>query len=262
MIKSPIFLAAFILFSLLVPTNILGQIDDVWLIEDMLIEEIKEKKQGIVLKDLELHWSANTYVPPTYQGRKLTTRGSLVNVEAALKISGENPKNLKYSWFLDDVFQNNKSGYGKDKFQFRARRSGGASQTILVKTFNENRSFYTEKSIKIPIVEPELIIYASNGNSHFSDQASKVSMILAGKKFSFIAKPFFFGVKELAGLSFEWRFPGQNPIISSYYDANVLDLTISGKEDKEISKNELRINVSNKIDSRQKISQTIRLEIY
>ena len=216
----------------------------------------------ITINSSELIWSTDTYTPYEYQGRALASQGSEVTVEAIVNVSGSNAGSLKYSWFLDDVFQRTKSGYGKDSFYFYVLQRPGAYHIIKLQIFNEDRSVFEEKTIKIPVVEPEVIVYPSNGNGHFSDQISKTSLVLAEKEFSFIAKPLFFSVKELTGLSFEWRFPGQEPIISSDYDANVLALTISGKEDEEILKNNLRVSVTNKTESRQKASQIIKLEIY
>ncbi len=221
-----------------------------------------EADSYVAIKSIDLIWSADTYTPYEYQGRALATQGSKVRIEAIVDVLRGNSDSLKYSWFLDDIFQKSKSGYDKDSFYFYVNQRTGAYHTIKLLIFNEDRSVFKEKSIKIPIVEPELVIYPSNGNAHFSDQTSKTSFVLAEKRFSFIAKPYFFSIKKLTDLIFEWRFPGQEPIVSSDYDADILDLTISGKEDEEILESELRVNVSNKTESRQKASQIIKLEIY
>lgn len=216
----------------------------------------------ITINSFDLIWSADTYTPYEYQGRALASQGSKVTIEAIVNVSSGNPNSLKYSWFLDNIFQRTKSGYGKDDFYFYVLQYPDAYHIIKLQIFNEDRSVFEEKTIKIPVVEPEVVVYPSNGNGHFSDQTSKTSFVLAGKEFSFIAKPFFFSVKELTGLSFEWRFSGQEPIISSDYDANVLALTISGKENEEILKNNFWVSVTNKTESRQKASQRIKIQIY
>ena len=124
----------------------------------------------------------------------------------------------------------------------------GAYHVIRAQAFNEDRSIFQEKSIKIPIVEPELVINSST--------------ISPGREFSFVAKPYFFSIKKITDLEFEWHFPGQEPIISSDYDASVLDLTISGKDDLEILENNLWVSVKNKKEPRQKAFQTIKVLIY
>ena len=220
-----------------------------------------ETAPDITITNLELIWSSDTYVPYEYTGRALPSPGSKITVEAIVNAIG-NTFNLKYSWFLEDIFQRTKSGYGKDSFSFYVNQRGGGYHTIKAQIFNEDRSIFDERTIKIPIVEPEVAIYSSNGSSYFSDQAIKVSTILSDKKFSFITKPYFFSIKKLTDLSFEWRFANQEPIISSAYNANILDLTITEKTDKEISENNLWVNITNKINSRQKVSQMIKVQIY
>ena len=216
----------------------------------------------IAINGFELIWSTDAYTPYEYQGRALASQGSEVTVEAIVSAVNGDPDSLKYSWFLDNIFQRTKSGYGENSFHFYVLQYSGAYHIIKLQIFNEDRSVFEEKTIKIPVVEPEVIVYPSNGNGYFSNQTSKTSFVLAEKEFSFIAKPFFFGVKELTGLSFEWRFPGQEPIISSDYDANVLALTISGKENEEILENNFWVSVTNKTDPRQKVSQRIKIQIY
>jgi len=216
----------------------------------------------ISINKFDLIWSTDTYTPCEYQGRALPSPGSKVTVEAVVSVSGGNADSLKYSWFLEDIFQRSKSGYGKDSFYFYVNQRPGAYHTIRLQIFNESRSVFEEKSIKIPIVESELIVYSSNKNSYFSNRASKMSTILTGKEFSFIAKPYFFSIKKLTDLEFEWHFPGQEPIISSAYDASILDLTVSGKEDEEILESELWVSVKNKKEPRQGAYQTIKVLIY
>lgn len=255
--KKSILIIAILLISL--PVVCLAQLD---FDSDELFFEDFDSSSHVALKNIELIWSTDTYTPYEYQGRTLPSIGSMIMVEAAVEISGGDADSLKYSWFLEDIFQRNKSGYGKDSFYFYVNQRAGAYQIVRLQIFNEDRSIFEEKSIKIPIVGPELVIYSSNGNEHFSERTSEISLVLAGKKFSFIAKPYFFSIKRLTDLIFEWRFPGQEPIISSDYDAGILDLTISEKEDDEILENELWVSVINKKEARQKASGTIDVLIY
>lgn len=230
-------------------------------VDDFLIDFF-DNSSNVAVDSLELIWSADTYAPYQYQGRKLPSSGSKVTIEALTGISGGSAYDLKYSWFMEDIFQRTKSGYGKTTFSFNIGKSPGDYHTIRVQIFNEDRSVFEEKSIKIPIVSPELIVYSTNGNSYFSDQASNLAFVLVDKKFSFIARPYFFSIEKMTDLNFEWQFANQDPIISSAYDANILDLTISGKDDDEILERSLWVNVNNKNQPRQRTSQTINLRIY
>lgn len=201
---------------------------------------------NISIRSVDLIWSADSYTPYNYAGRALPAPGSKVVIEVMVDASG-NANDLKYSWFLENVFQKSKSGYGKTRFYFYAMKNPGSSYTIKLQIFNENRSIFEEKTIEIPIVEPELIIESNNS---------------IGQEFSFSAKPYFFSINKLTDLTFEWLVPGQDPIISSDYDASVLNITISGKENNEILESVLRVNAQNNKDPRQEASQIINVLIY
>jgi len=227
---------------------------------DELLQETNEPE--INLNSLKLVWSAETYAPYRYKGRPLPTQGSNVVVDAIIDISGDNPNNLKYSWFLDDVFQENKSGYAKTSFEYRVRRSNGETHTVLLKVFNESHSFAVEKSIEIPITSPEIVLCFSNGSSFSSDRKIKTVDVSADKKSFFIVRPYFFNITKLTDLNFEWTFANQEPIDSSAYSANILDLLISGKTDEGILQKSLSVTVTNKSDSRQSRSQSALVNIH
>ena len=213
---------------------------------------------NITINKFNLIWSADTYTPLGYEGRNLPTIGSEVKVDAIINTSGGSAKSLKYSWFLEDIFQQNQSGYGKDSFSFYVQQTPGQYQTVKVQAFNDDRSVFQEKTIQIPVTNPELIIYPSDENSHFSDQSSGKSLNIFTKKISLIAKPYFFSIKKLTDLIFEWDLTGQEPIISSNYDASILNLTTNNASG---TSNNLYIRVTNPEEERQNISQSINLNI-
>ena len=183
-----------VLGLILMPLIAFAQFD--FNVDDFLIDFFDDTS-NVAIDSLELIWSSDTYVPYQYQGRKMPSPGSKVTIEALSEISGGSTYDLKYSWFMEDIFQRTKSGYGKTTFSFNIGKSPGDYHTIRVQIFNEDRSIFEEKSIKIPIVSPELIVYPTNGNSHFSDQASNLAFVLADKKFSFIARPYFFSIEKM-----------------------------------------------------------------
>ena len=215
---------------------------------------------NIVINKFELVWSSDTYTPFDYQGRNLPAAGSKVTVNAIITTSNGDARNLKYSWFLGDIFQQNKSGYSKNEFYFYARGGPGSYQTVRLQIFNEDRTIFEEKTIQIPIVQPELIVYLSDGNSHFSNQTSKVSTVLAGKTFSLVAKPYFFSINKLTDLIFEWITNNQQPIISADYDASVLHLDVPAEM--KSTKNEISVSVKNLTAEEQKAYQIIKINVY
>jgi hypothetical protein len=213
---------------------------------------------NITINKFDIVWSADTYTPFGYEGRNLPTIGSEVKVDAMINASGGSVKSLKYSWFLEDIFQQNQSGYGKDSFSFYIQQMPGRYQTVRVQAFNDDRSVFQEKTIQVPVTNPELIVYSSNGNSHFSNQSSGNSLNIFSEKISLIVKPYFFSIKKLTDLIFEWTLAGQQPIISSNYDASILNLTANNASG---TSNNLYINVTNPGEERQNISRSINLNI-
>ncbi|MBU4284877.1 hypothetical protein KKF60_03295 [Patescibacteria group bacterium] len=221
-----------------------------------------DSASDVRINKFELIWSADTYTPYNYQGRNLPTIGSKVIIDVVIDTSGGNPLNLKYSWFLEDIFQQSKSGYGKDSFYFYVQQRPGAYHTVRLQIFNDDRTVFEEKSIQIPIAEPEIIFYSSNGNSHFSNQASTIYTFLAGKTFSFVARPYFFSINKLTDLIFEWTFSGKESIISSDYDASIFNLTISDKNNGQTIKSDLWVNVKNILDETQNAFKSMKINIY
>ena len=247
------------LLLLLVPFSLWGQID----ILDNLFEDSENIETEINLKTLELYWSADTYAPFGYQGRTLPTQGSLITINADLKVAGGDPKNLTYSWFLDEVFQEAKSGYGKDSFQFGIRRTNGASHTVLLKIFNESRSFYVEKSISIPITNPEVVVYyknSSKANLPYIASAKNFEVV-SNQEISFLALPYFFNVKSIKDLEFEWTL-GEKSAKESSLVANIFGLKIINKEIGGLLEENLKVIATNKSQLNQVIQKIIKLNIY
>lgn len=252
------------LILLSVPLQILAQFDNFLIPDDMLIESAESNLEPeINLQALDLYWSADTYVPFGYQGRPLPTKESWVKIGADLKVSGGNPKNLKYSWFLDGIFQEAKSGYGKDSFEFGVRRTSGASHAVLLKVFNESRSFLVEKSISIPITNPELVVYhKNNAPLNLPYLSSEKSFdVVSDKEAAFLALPYFFSIKSLKDLEFQWTL-GDKSAKDSSLMANIFGLKIINKQVGGLVKDVLKVLVSNKRRPNQRIQKTIPINVY
>jgi hypothetical protein len=224
-------------------------------LEDLFLEQTAP---NINIRSIDLAWSADTYTPANYEGRNLPTIGSEVVVEAIVSASDGNPNALKYSWFLEDIFQRSKSGYGKNSFSFYVQQRSGNFHNIKVQVFNDDRTIFEQRTLQIPVVKPEIVIYSSANNTYFSNQASKNSISVFGDKLSLIAKPYFFSIRKLTDLVFEWTLSGQEPVQSSDYTANVLNLSIENARGTE---NSIWLNVQNSDEPRQNVSQSINLEI-
>ncbi len=239
-----------------------AQMDPLWMMDAMNSSE-KESEQSISLESLSLYWSANSYTPFGYQGRALPCHGDLVEVEADLKLSVGDVDNLQFSWFLDGVFQAKDSDYGRDNFEFRVRREGGRSHTVLVKIFNKTRSFYVEKDIVIPITNPELVIYKKNHgvNSPVYLNTLKAFKVPSNEEVKFLALPYFFNINKLDGLEFNWSL-GKKSVSESSFTANVFGLKIINKEVGGVLEEKLEVTTINKLWDRQIIHKYININVY
>ncbi len=250
------------ILSLFLPIIAFGQ-GDVWVNDENLLLDGTEIGEEINLEKFELYWSADTYVPFGYQGRPLPTQGSWVTVNAFLELSKGNPKSLKYSWFLDGIFQESKSGYGKDSFKFGIRKLTGSSHTVLVKAFNESRSFLEERSVTIPITSPEIVVYNKNSSPVKLPYltSDKKFDVVSDKESSFLALPYFFSIKKIKDLEFEWIL-GEKKVKDSSLVANVFGLKIINKEVGGLLEETLKVVATNKLVSEQKVKKSINLNIY
>lgn len=229
--------------------------------EDFEAMNPSPQDEDINLKSIDLVWSADSYVPYDYPGRALAPEGGFITVEAVLETEGGNQANLQYSWFVDDRFEEIKSGYGKKRFTFGVRRMANATHTVLVKIFNESNSFYIEKQITIPLIAPEIIVYTYGGNAHFSTLSRSNVIVSSDKKMSFIARPFFFSIKKMTDLIFDWRI-ANNKISATSANNSILDVKMKGKEDKKELDESLSLKVSNKSFVEQDAFKSVNLKIF
>ena len=258
-----IFKAITIFIVLAIPFIGFAQLDDLWML-DMLDETASLPSQEFYLDSLELYWSADTYTPFGYKGKSLPVNGSIVTVEADLKLTKGNPSFLKYSWFLDGVFQGAKSGYGRTSFKFGVRRTPNLHHEVLVKIFNEDNSFYVEKSIIIPITSPEIIVFQNNGNSRINlkyNNIPKNYQVFADQEVSFVALPFFFSINNIEDLEFEWSFANKQSKESSL-TANLFGLKVVNKEEQEPLSTELQVKALNKKWYEQGIIKKLPVVVY
>jgi hypothetical protein len=153
-----------LIISLLVvsPLMVLAETTDSSFDINTILNELLSGEQAtssnVSIKKFDLSWSADTYVPLEYEGRALPVRGGKVFVNADISLSDGDARNLKYSWFLENIFQQNKSGYGKNSFYFYAQQRPGGYHTIRVQIFNEDRTIFQEKTIEIPITKSEVVL--------------------------------------------------------------------------------------------------------
>lgn len=243
------------------PLGVIGQVEDLFMIDDYLFEDTEPT--NITLQSLTLYWSADSYTPFGYKGRALPTNGSMVTVYADLKISGDNPENLKYSWFLDGFFQESKSGYNQNSFRFKIQKIANSKHTVLLKVFNESRSFLVEESIEIPITTQELVVYQKQNpklNLAYSVSDSNFK-VLTEEENSFLVFPYFFNINKISDLEFTWSFANED-VKDSSLSANIFGMKIMNKKVGGILEEVLKVSAINKKQTNQTDKETVKINIY
>ena len=173
-----------------------------------------------------LTWSTNTYTPPGYSGKALPARGSVVEVVAIISAWGFDSQKLVYDWFLDDDFQNNESGEGRQVFKFNIgeRISQKRTVKVIIKDKKGNvigRSSYLTLSPQ----EPEIILKTKASLLDYSKSVPKYQ-VASNKKTLFTAQLFFFNIKNASDLVYQWILGDKKAVQTDEQNLNSFTLGI------------------------------------
>ena len=190
-------------------------------------------------------WQAESYVPSWYQGKVLATKGSAIKVSFELIDSGKivNLSKKKVRWYINDkLVQNENNGLGLKFYSFIADDYPGQDTEIRI-TIVDYKDEVLDKIIVIPIVSSEAVIDAPYPNRE----------IKSGKN-SFFAYPFFFNIKDLNKLSFEWLV--DNQAAEAGDNSAILDLNVDSLAPKGFGIN-VKLTIKNLLDELSFASKNI-----
>ncbi len=168
-------------------------------------------------------WQTQSYAPGWYTGKIFPTQGSSVEISFELIDSGKivDLSATKVRWYVNDkLVQNEQNGLGLKYLKTIVPNYAGQEMEIRI-TIVDYKGQVLNNTIRIPVVKPEVVIDAPY-------PGNKVSF---GSNF-FEAIPFFFNIKNLGNLSFEWTFnnkkseqPAEDPQI---FNLNISSQIASG----------------------------------
>ncbi len=210
--------------------------------------------------DFILTWSANSYVPPSYEGKALPIRGSKIKVFALpVKKLAQNPDYLYYRSLLDDDVVGWANGIGNHSFQFTAEKWAGDFHKIESQILDsQQQMILSQSSIYIKIVNPEVLISDPN-NDHYS-LTEKIDA-QTGKDIKLIAWPLFFNISKIADLLFNWTIDEQTLTALDEKNPDQLVIKIpSGNLNKTLYKN-LHLSAGPKSNAREQASINLSVEI-
>ena len=158
--------------------------------------------------EMILTWSTDTYTPLNYPGKAMPSPSSIIEVAADIIPKSVNPQELNYRWFLDGNFQKNVSGLGKETFKFTDEGVIGSIYSIRLEVISQTGSILTSASQDIKIIEPEIALETKTPLSDSSIWTSKKYLVLANQETIFKIQPYFFNVRTIAELDYQWILNG------------------------------------------------------
>lgn len=170
---------------------------------------------SITSSEIDLLWESGSYTPPFYKGKALNTVGETVRVIAmpnVLSSSGVKfgAKSLIYAWSFSDYAISEKSGYGKNIFEFR---TSPRVNNISVAVYNRNNEFVGSNDITIQTYNPFVLIYEQDPllGTNFGSAIGE-EFLLEKDEVVLDAYPFFFSTqnKDGFGIEYDWSMNGRD----------------------------------------------------
>ncbi len=192
--------------------------------------------------ELLISWQAKNYVPSAYVGKVLPIANTPVIMALELidnkKIADISKKEVR--WFANNQLIQSGIGLKNITFIIPTTRSGDENIKAVVINY---RGTNLEKSIIIPVVNPEVVI-----NAPYPDKK-----ITSGIN-TFIALPYFFNVNSLANLAFTWLANNQQ-VTDTNGNPDILTLdTTGGLSGNQIIVSVTAANINNDLELAKQIS--------
>mgnify|MGYP005840730657 CR=1 FL=1 len=199
--------------------------------------------------EVDLIWSAKTYVPNNYTGKPLASAGSQVEVIAEVNNKTGYQSDLFFDWRINDQSRSDLSGIGKNTVEFTMNQS---NVKIKIQVLKDDQVIGTDQT-SIQLVKPEVLLYAKR--NPFKTQSS--FNFQANQKASLRVIPFFFKTRHLQFMQYQWALDSE--IISqkdSKKNPHILNLEIG--QLKEVIEKTLSITIE-KDSQKEQLKTSIRL---
>ena len=188
-------------------------------------------------------WRAFNYVPADYLGKIFPVDGTLIKAGFDLIDNGKIADLSKnsVSWFIGgNLFQ---SGNGLKTIVFNSQ---DADQQIRIRVANY-RGADAEKIFIIPVVRPETIIDARFPSSEINIGRHRLE-----------AKPYFFNIFDLAGLTFDWFLNGEL-VTGQAASPQFMDLNLESAGAPQKTRIAISSTIANKSDRLESASRILNL---
>lgn len=161
--------------------------------------------------EIELLWTADSYAPPFFKGRRLAgTQATLTMYAATRFTNGTTPipeSNIIYTWYRDSSMIANVSGRGKSRVTLQGPARG--TETISVVAETVDRSRRAEAQTAITAHDSKLVLYENHslfGVLYHRAVVGDVNTI--ERELKITAVPYFARTPIPSALSYDWNVNG------------------------------------------------------
>lgn len=208
--------------------------------------------------EIDLLWEASTYTPPFYKGKALFTPQSSVKLVALPNmIAGGSPvpaSKTVYKWKIDQEVQGDKSGYGKNTFQY--------DSSVILRPHSITAEGYSSadpsvsgaSKVTFDATDPEALIYEDHPlYGLLFNQALSNQFELTDQEKKLAAYPYFFStLSKNNGLSYKWTI--NDNIITAPATQNTMRFQ---KTSQDSGTGDVRVVINNSDKFLQQASQRI-----
>ncbi len=218
---------------------------------------------------ITLTWSTDTYIPANYVGKAIPTVGSKIEVVATIDNPAINPFKTTYEWSLSRDFypQEKISELGKQTYTFNIGDNIYQNYSVNLELKNDQGEIIGKsETIFVKPYKPQIIIHPmqiSNGikktlpSFDASDLNLKKYLITSNQAVEFTAIPYFFNIKNIDDLDYNWQFGTQNAAQKDSRNLNIFKLKI-GKVANTLTQN-LQLFTTNRINPLQYITTNAQI---
>jgi hypothetical protein len=177
---------------------------------------VASAQTSVIPTEIDLLFSADSYVPPFYKGRALPSAGTNLHLEARARFirpdqSAIPASDIMYTWRRNNRIMGSVSGQGKFSIVIPAPMMFG-TDVISVEAASTDGTFSGVATTRIPSAEPALILYTNHPLFGIMfNQALRTSSAIPGSETTFAAIPYFVEAQNLndPALSYLWTVNGR-----------------------------------------------------
>lgn len=232
--------------------------------------QVKPDSGGTIIKTLTFYpaeinivWEANSYTPPFYEGNSLLSADSELTLMALPEFINQNNQlisnnNIEYTWFKNGQKLNSKSGVGQNTLTLDVDRFSN-NIDISVSAQTVDSTYEAEKSISIPVFQPQVVVYKVDPLSgpNFNREV-KDNVLLTGDQLVLQAEPYFFATQKLTNnnLEFLWNINGKT-IKNTGVNSKVLALQ---KPDDTSGEAKISVLIKNTLNRYEQVKKDLTVE--